>query len=356
MQSVYKLVSTVNQFYREINPATLSGAIDVIVVKQPNGELACSPFHVRFGKLSVLRPQEKKVEVTVNGKVVDFPMKIGEAGEAFFVFETENHVPKELQTSPLAGPSQPSPTEEEPDFFDLYTDNSKENAPKNKIEQINTNGSDFGTEDGYEGDAEQKMFVAEPKQVDEMKVELPSEIITPASPTSEEETITDEVATPTTIPDEYDDGELNKHPVVNGDDILKVDEKLATDIQDTKLESNMSNPLFLISDVMDSKPESLEKLYLEIDDASNEKHAKDKNVNEGDHVFVDVNSNLNDSADIVVVSDLKNGVEPDLEAQFIATQEIEEIGNAQQLEPEAKQNRERALSMPAVHPNCSGKI
>ncbi len=34
-------------------------------------------------------------------------MKIGEAGEAFFVFETENHVPKELQTSPLASPIQP---------------------------------------------------------------------------------------------------------------------------------------------------------------------------------------------------------------------------------------------------------
>lgn len=39
-------------------------------------------------------------------------MKIGEAGEAFFVFETENHVPEELRTSPLAGPSQPLPTEE----------------------------------------------------------------------------------------------------------------------------------------------------------------------------------------------------------------------------------------------------
>lgn len=34
-------------------------------------------------------------------------MKIGEAGEAFFVFETENHVPETLRTSPLAGPSQP---------------------------------------------------------------------------------------------------------------------------------------------------------------------------------------------------------------------------------------------------------
>lgn len=61
MNSVYRFVSTVNKFYSEINPATLSGAIDVVVVEQPGGELACSPFHVRFGKLSVLRPQEKKV-------------------------------------------------------------------------------------------------------------------------------------------------------------------------------------------------------------------------------------------------------------------------------------------------------
>jgi phosphatidate phosphatase LPIN len=28
-------------------------------------------------------------------------MKVGEAGEAFFVVETENEVPEELQTSPV---------------------------------------------------------------------------------------------------------------------------------------------------------------------------------------------------------------------------------------------------------------
>ncbi|CAJ0649797.1 3377_t:CDS:10 [Entrophospora sp. SA101] len=121
MQSVYRLVETVNQFYREINPATLSGAIDVVVVQKPNGELACSPFHVRFGKLLVLMPQEKKVEITVNGKVVDFPMKIGEAGEAFFVFETENNVPEELQTSPL-----------ELDFLDLGGGSSNDLSSKKK--------------------------------------------------------------------------------------------------------------------------------------------------------------------------------------------------------------------------------
>ena len=58
---ISNLITTVHQFYNDINPATLSGAIDIVVVKQQNGELACSPFHVRFGKLSLLMPQEKKV-------------------------------------------------------------------------------------------------------------------------------------------------------------------------------------------------------------------------------------------------------------------------------------------------------
>jgi len=31
-------------------------------------------------------------------------MKVGETGEAFFVFETEADVPESLQTSPLSGP------------------------------------------------------------------------------------------------------------------------------------------------------------------------------------------------------------------------------------------------------------
>lgn len=55
------LFTSVHNFYNEINPATLSGAIDIVVVEQQDGDLACSPFHVRFGKLSVLMPQEKRV-------------------------------------------------------------------------------------------------------------------------------------------------------------------------------------------------------------------------------------------------------------------------------------------------------
>ena len=61
MDYLGRMISTVSEFYKDLNPATLSGAIDVVVVEQHDGTLACSPFHVRFGKLSLLRPQEKVV-------------------------------------------------------------------------------------------------------------------------------------------------------------------------------------------------------------------------------------------------------------------------------------------------------
>uniref|UniRef100_A0A671QWN1 phosphatidate phosphatase n=1 Tax=Sinocyclocheilus anshuiensis TaxID=1608454 RepID=A0A671QWN1_9TELE len=80
----------VKELYRGLNPATLSGCIDVIVVRQPDGTLQCSPFHVRFGKMGVLRSREKVVDIEINGEPVSLHMKLGENGEAFFVKETEN--------------------------------------------------------------------------------------------------------------------------------------------------------------------------------------------------------------------------------------------------------------------------
>ncbi|KAJ3607278.1 hypothetical protein NHX12_026789 [Muraenolepis orangiensis] len=94
----------VKELYRGLNPATLSGCIDVIVVRQPDGTLRCSPFHVRFGKMGVLRSREKVVDIEINGESVDLHMKLGENGEAFFVRETENDeevVPSYLATSPI---------------------------------------------------------------------------------------------------------------------------------------------------------------------------------------------------------------------------------------------------------------
>uniref|UniRef100_A0A8C5EH13 phosphatidate phosphatase n=1 Tax=Gouania willdenowi TaxID=441366 RepID=A0A8C5EH13_GOUWI len=80
----------VKELYRGLNPATLSGCIDVIVVRQPDGSLQCSPFHVRFGKMGVLRSREKVVDIEINGEPASLHMKLGENGEAFFVKETED--------------------------------------------------------------------------------------------------------------------------------------------------------------------------------------------------------------------------------------------------------------------------
>uniref|UniRef100_A0AAR2KLT8 phosphatidate phosphatase n=1 Tax=Pygocentrus nattereri TaxID=42514 RepID=A0AAR2KLT8_PYGNA len=80
----------VKELYRGLNPATLSGCIDIIVVRQPDSSLQCSPFHVRFGKMGVLRSREKVVDIEVNGEPVNLHMKLGENGEAFFVTQTEN--------------------------------------------------------------------------------------------------------------------------------------------------------------------------------------------------------------------------------------------------------------------------
>ena len=131
MQYVGKLMSSVyNTITPNINPSTLTGAIDVIVVErdvvveetttQPDGstatqkrtttEMASTPFHVRFGKMSVLRPDERKVTLHLNDSPDPLPyaMKVGENGEAFFVIKVENPdepVPDALVTSPVMSPT-----------------------------------------------------------------------------------------------------------------------------------------------------------------------------------------------------------------------------------------------------------
>lgn len=48
-----------------------------------------------------------QVDVFVNGNLIPFSMKIGEAGEAFFVFETDEDIPEDIATSPLLEATKP---------------------------------------------------------------------------------------------------------------------------------------------------------------------------------------------------------------------------------------------------------
>ena len=77
-----------------------------------------------------------KVEFKVHNVKQNYAMKLGEEGEAFFVFETSDEIPEALQTSPLVSPAtspQGLPAQDtaslaalqEPDYLDLTTEGSK---------------------------------------------------------------------------------------------------------------------------------------------------------------------------------------------------------------------------------------
>ncbi|XP_062948418.1 phosphatidate phosphatase LPIN3 isoform X2 [Cynocephalus volans] len=160
---------TVKELYRGLNPATLSGGIDVLVVKQVDGSFRCSPFHVRFGKLGVLRSREKVVDIEINGEPVDLHMKLGDNGEAFFVQELESDeepMPPRLCTSPipwggLSGFPSDSPlgTASEPEGLILPNMASvgrrkrrRRRKPRRKEDAVVTDSSSEDLEAGAESD------------------------------------------------------------------------------------------------------------------------------------------------------------------------------------------------------------
>ncbi|XP_015363790.1 PREDICTED: phosphatidate phosphatase LPIN3 isoform X2 [Diuraphis noxia] len=127
MNYLGKFISNFRHVYNEINPATLTGAIDIVVVEQPDGTFTCSPFHVRFGKIGVLRSREKIVEIEINGEPVQLHMKLGESGEAFFVEEISEE--DDIETIPPHLACSPIPDDEERKTIE-YAINLEQVVPK----------------------------------------------------------------------------------------------------------------------------------------------------------------------------------------------------------------------------------
>ncbi|KAK8497715.1 hypothetical protein V6N13_103464 [Hibiscus sabdariffa] len=66
------------------------GAVDIIVVEQPDGGFKSSPWYVRFGKFQgVLKTREKVVTINVNGVEPNFHMFLDHTGEAYFLCEVD---------------------------------------------------------------------------------------------------------------------------------------------------------------------------------------------------------------------------------------------------------------------------
>jgi len=73
--------------------------MDIVCVQQPDGSFKSSPFHVRFGKLKLLKSARKQVTITVNGvESEEVGMLLGHEGEAFFLREAlENEATSSIE-------------------------------------------------------------------------------------------------------------------------------------------------------------------------------------------------------------------------------------------------------------------
>ncbi|KAK4429008.1 Phosphatidate phosphatase PAH2 [Sesamum alatum] len=93
MQAVGRLGSYISRsVYTVSGPFhPFGGAVDIIVVEQPDGSYKSSPWYVRFGKFQgVLKTKEKVVSISVNGVEADFHMYLDHKGEAFFLKEVDD--------------------------------------------------------------------------------------------------------------------------------------------------------------------------------------------------------------------------------------------------------------------------
>ena len=109
MQYVGKVGGYIYNQWNALNPATLLGAIDIIVVEQPDGSLPTAHHGILDWEVPDHQATAKKRLICMSIDIkTDLPMKLGDGGEACLVFETADHnmVSKSvLMTSPVISPS-----------------------------------------------------------------------------------------------------------------------------------------------------------------------------------------------------------------------------------------------------------
>ena len=161
MNVLGRLVSGVSSLL-EFNKATLSGALDVIVVENSEGEMTCNPFRVRFGKLKVLKSSLCSISLTVNGNITDIAMRLTPSGEGYFP-NLDDFSPVREENKSIAEES--SSYSSEPPTFNACV--SSADSLHNKPEQIQPKKGDCcdelvcGDEENYEEKSEEQEMTVE---------------------------------------------------------------------------------------------------------------------------------------------------------------------------------------------------
>uniref|UniRef100_A0A1D1XMY3 phosphatidate phosphatase n=1 Tax=Anthurium amnicola TaxID=1678845 RepID=A0A1D1XMY3_9ARAE len=80
------------------------GAVDIIVVQQPDESFKSSPWNIRFGKFQgVLKTKEKIVNICVNGTDAEFHMYLDHKGEAYFLKDASPNEGESFMSPPSSG-------------------------------------------------------------------------------------------------------------------------------------------------------------------------------------------------------------------------------------------------------------
>jgi len=116
--------------FLKLNTATLSGAVDIIVIQQtvPSSNVlnesvdietdwrsedhakkqccyfTSTPFHIRFGKTKLLNSSEHVVQIRINNKTIDLTMKLGPEGVAYFEQPFEEDLFEENKNAAVGSP------------------------------------------------------------------------------------------------------------------------------------------------------------------------------------------------------------------------------------------------------------
>lgn len=64
----------------KLNPSTLSGALDIIIIEQEDGRLYSSPWHIRVGNMSLLHHSNKIISININNQHIPIFMAVDRDG------------------------------------------------------------------------------------------------------------------------------------------------------------------------------------------------------------------------------------------------------------------------------------
>ncbi|KAL1813182.1 hypothetical protein DCAR_0625479 [Daucus carota subsp. sativus] len=128
-QGVYTVSTPIHPF---------GGAVDIIVVQQPDGSFRSTPWYVRFGKFQgVLKGAEKIVRIEVDGVEADFQMVLDNSGEAYFLREISSGRDSECNDRPKDFESLSSARDDASSIdFNETDDGRKENVEVLQDEHI----------------------------------------------------------------------------------------------------------------------------------------------------------------------------------------------------------------------------